>query len=187
MTRRLCIYAALVIVMAGAWYLLLYAPLARKHAVTATRIDEAERQLVDFRRTISELPGFVAAREQLLKARSDLHSHLYAKNGVLKLLDQLEQEAAGRNLTVTDVSPPVEELLLLNSMVVDSTQPGFLNIQLELTGSYVDFGKYVAFLETAEFFRGINGCHIAVSPDDKHETTFRIGFKALLGGFVEET
>ncbi len=187
MTRRLSIYAALVLVLAGAWYFLLYAPLARTHAATVTRIDEAERQLTDFRRTISELPGFVAARKRLLKARSDLHSHLYAKNCVLKLLDQLQQEAGGRNLTVTDVSPPVEELLLLNSMVVDSTQPGFLNIQLELTGNYVDFGKYVGFLETAEFFRGINGCRIAASPDVNHETTFRIGFRALLGSFVEET
>ena len=187
MTQRFSVYVALMLVMAGAWYLLLYAPLARTHAATVTRIDETERQLDDFRRTISELPGFVAARKQLVQVRSDLHSHLYAKNDVLNLLEQLRQEAARRNLTVTDVSPPVEELLLLNSIVVDSTQPGFLNIQLELTGHYVDFGKYVGFLETAEFFRGINGCHVAAAPDDNHETTFRIGFKALLGSFVEET
>ena len=187
MTRRLGIYAALGVFMVGAWYLLAYAPLATRRTATAVRIDEAKRQLVDYKRTIKELPEFVTTRKQLLKARTDLHSHLYAKNDVLNLLGQLRREAARRNLIVTDISPPVEELLLLNSIAVDSTQPGFLNIRLGLTGDYVDFGKYVAFVEKAKFFRGMNGCHIATSADDSRKTTFTIGIKALLGSLVEET
>jgi Tfp pilus assembly protein PilO len=181
-------YAAVAVGMTVVWFLLVFAPLYKKLGQLEMQITESQQQLADFEQIMSQLPRYIEAREKLRAQRAALSSRLYSKDDILKLFDHLKRQAAKKNLTVTEISPPVEELLHLNSMIPDSTQPLFLNIALTFEGGYIEFGQFVGLVERADYFRGINECTIIGSKDPKDSEghlRLKLGFKAILGGLKE--
>ncbi|MFH1687135.1 MAG: hypothetical protein ABIE70_06380 [bacterium] len=171
------------VVFAG-WYFLLSGPLAAEYRKTQQDLIESRSELEDFNRTISAFPSFLKTQSQLEEFRYRMNSRLYAKDDILNLLRQIGAEAEQRGLTVTEITPPIMELLELNQIAPDG-QPEFLNISLKLEGPYVSFGRFVEFVETAEFFRGINECEIYVLKDQSFQTGYRLDFRAMLRGSVD--
>jgi len=175
-------YVGAALVLVGLWLFLLFVPLHREHVNLAAQTVEAQQQLDDFKRIMNELPGFMKARESLRLRKAALSSKLYTKDDILKLFDQLKRQAQKQNMLITEISPSVEELLYLNSIVPDSSQPQFLNINLNLKGGYISFGRFVGQVEQSRYFRGLNYCKVIGSKDTRDDIQLQLGFKALLGG-----
>lgn len=186
MKKQILTYSLIAVGLCCLWFFGVYAPTHKERENIGRQITDAEKQLADFQHTIAELPTYIEKHKNLLELRNDLNSKLYTKKDVLKLFDKLKEEASLRNLVVTDITPPVEELLYLNTIIPDSGQPQFLNIGLTLEGDYINFGKFVQVVEHADYFRGINSCKMYAHADDKTKITLHFGFKALLGSFKEE-
>jgi len=168
--------------MLAAWYFLLEAPLGRQRVEISARTDQARQQIVEFRRIMAELPVYLETHRSLEQTRTDINESLYAKDEILELFDLITEQAQTYRLEVLEISPPVEELLLLNNLMPSPDKPPFLNLTIKLQGGYVDFGRYVAFIESAPFFRGVNLCQISSPPDDDDApTSYLLGFRALLG------
>ncbi len=182
MNKRLGIYLGLAGLMLGTWLLAVYLPGQRRQAQLAKDIAASRAQLGEFEQTMRALPLFIKKNNELQKLRRQLNSSLYAKTDILNLFDRLRQEAAAHNLTVTEITPPVEELLKLNAVIEDADKPPFLNLTLFLTGDYVNFGKYVRAIEKKPFFHGINTCSILGSATGDGDVSYSLGFRALLGG-----
>ena len=186
MKRRLALYSGIALTLLVAWFFLLYSPLSKELASAQVRAEQAKQQITEFRRIMAELPVYVETHRGLEQNRTDLNEALYAKDDILELFDLISNRAQALNLKVIEITPPVEELLLLNNIMPDPDKPPFLNLMVKLRGGYVNFGNYVAFIESAEFFRGVNMCQITTSPDQVGPTDYLIGFQALLGQ-IEET
>lgn len=167
--------------MLTAWYLLLFIPLNKERATVQQRAVQAKQQLVEYQQIMVQLPIYLETYRNLAIARLDLNDGLYARDQILDLFELLIEQAEQRKLKVVEISPPVDELLLLNSILPGSAQPPFLNLTVKLEGSYVDFGKYVQLVEKAEFFRGINRCMITTAVDEAAPAHCMISFQALLG------
>lgn len=186
MNKQLTTYGLVAAAFVCLWFLFVYTPYHKERKVMFDQITAAEKQLADFQKTIASLPAYMERQKDLASLKSDMNSKLYTKKDVLKLFEELMSKAAALNLTVAEVTPPIEELLYLNTIIPDSSQPQFLNIGLKVTGGYKDFGKFVGMVEQAEYFRGINRCLINGSRDGSTETSYYLGFKALLGRFKDE-
>ncbi len=186
MKKMTITYVAIAIALCAIWFFAAYVPFHKEKEQASAEIIEAEKQLADFHRTISELPKYLERQKNLLTQRQDLNSKLYSKKDVLKLFETLRNEADIKNVEVTEITPPVEELLYLNSIVPDSSKPQFLNIGLSLEGDYVSFGKFIEKIERADYFRGINRCKMFGHADDKSKVTMHFGFKALLGNLRDQ-
>ncbi|MFQ6007760.1 MAG: hypothetical protein ACE5K8_02305 [Candidatus Zixiibacteriota bacterium] len=190
MKRWIITYTVAGIGLMFVWFLLVFVPLHKERVRLETQILESQRQLEDFKRRVSEVPQFIEARQKLIEQRALLSSKLYTKGDLIKLFEQLERQAQSENLTITEISPPIEELLYLNSLVPDSTQPQFLNLDLKLDGNYIGFGKFVGHVEQSNYFRGINECQIMADKEtrgtDGH-VQFQLGIKALLGNFKDKS
>lgn len=187
MKRLLSIYSGIAATLVIGWYLLLFVPMSREQAAVQIRADQANAQLVEYQRTMVQLPMYLETYRNLERAKSDLNNGLYARDQILELFSLITHQADVRNLKVVEISPPVEELLLLNSILPGSEQPPFLNLTVKLAGGYVDFGKYVQSVERADFFRGINRCLIVTAVDEAAPTTFTISFQALLGNMEDKS
>ena len=124
---------------------------------------------------------FIKGYNELQSTRSNLTARLYTKDDILRLFDRLYLEAGHENLTIIEITPPIEELLSLNRQVGDPTKPLFLNISVRLEGGYVDFARFVRVIENSEFYRGTNLCQIIGARDDVYRLKQVYGFKALLG------
>jgi len=185
MKRRLTIYSVAALVLTLAWILLIYAPTVQRKQALNLQIKEAERQLEDFNRTMEELPKYLQTSNNLARFKDELNSSLYAKNDILELLEQITGDAVTNGLTVVEISPPVEELLKLNRATDLDSKPQFLNITLNLSGQYLDFGKYVNHLETTPYFRKINSCTARGARQLEPEVSFTVSFKALIGAARE--
>lgn len=181
MKRSVCIYSGIGVAMLLGWYLLLFIPLNRERTTVHTRADQARQQLVGYQQTMLQLPMYLETQSDLNKARVDLNDGLYARDQIIQLFSLLTEQAKRRGLRVVEISPPVEELLLLNSILPGSDQPPFLNLTVTVVGGYVNFGKYLQLIEGAEFYRGINRCLIITAADEAAPTTCTISFQALLG------
>ncbi len=180
MNRQSLIYISISIGVIVLWIFLLFFPYVQKNNDISQQIAMTEQKLVDFQKTIDMLPIIIEKRKLLQKEKFSLDSKLYTKAEVLSLFKELEIKAALKNLKITEITPSVEELLYLNSIIPDSTQPQFLNIGLNLSGDFINFGKFVNKLEKEDYFRGINRCIIAGRLEDDREISMYIGFKVLL-------
>jgi Tfp pilus assembly protein PilO len=164
-----------------AWYFLFIAPMNKEKIDLNARMSSAQAQLTDFSTTLAELEDFLRLQAELKNERFSLDSRLYAKEDIIRLFDQLKNQANQRNLAITEITPPVEELIKLNETVPDSTKPQFLTIGLRIEGAYTDFGRFVGDIEQAGYFRGINKCQISSGRKDFEKVAYSVTFKALLG------
>ena len=186
MKNRLMLYYGLAIGVLCLWFFLVYNPMSEKHRAVKTEIAEKEKQLVDYNKTLAELSTYVQTSTNLESSKVELSSRLYSKNEILKLFKQLDRDAVRNRLRITEIIPPLEELLALNKMIPNPEEPLFLNITLRLEGQFINFGKYVTHLEKAPFFRGINYSKIITDKDNPRKLTFTVNFKALLGRIGED-
>ena len=181
MKLRIIRYIIAALAIGALWYTLVLIPGTRRHDTLNVRIAEADQRLDDFSRTMKELPTFLEASQNLEALQKELSHSLYARSDILKLLGKITEDAIAHDLKVLEISPPVEELLTLNRAIGDTIQPQFLNIQLDMSGRYVDFGKYVNHLETTPYFRAVNFCNVRGQRDSRTEIDLTISFKALIG------
>lgn len=181
MNKKAYIYFGVTLAFVLVWYFLLIAPLNRQKSELNSRLTTAQNQLTDFSATLAELEHFLKLQEQLKEKRFSLDSKLYAKEDIIRLFDQLKDQAGKRNLAITEITPPIEELIKLNETVPDSTKPQFLTIGLRIEGAYTDFGRFVGDIESAGYFRGIDRCQISSGQKDFEKVAYSVTFKALLG------
>ena len=181
MNRKPFIYFLATVVLATVWILLVWLPYHRQHTLLKVQINDAKQQLKDYKNTLEQLPKIIAERNQYENIKSILDEKLYTKRDMLKLFDKLYEIASKNQLHIVEITPPIEELLLLNRNISDSTIPLFLNITLSITGDYVNFGKFTEKVEKSLFFRGTNICQIMGDSKPIDELKFLFGFKALLG------
>lgn len=180
MNNRLFIIAGIGTGVVCFWFFFGFAPMKLESSQLQIRIEQAHAQLIDFQTTMDELPNYLKTSRDLEEFRSRLNSSLYAKTDILALLDRLRKEAKSKGLTITEITPPVSELLALNRATLTNNQPQFLNLSLKIKGEFVQFGKYVELLEEASYFRGVNFCFVNGSTDPTVGVTYTIGFRALL-------
>jgi Tfp pilus assembly protein PilO len=183
-------YAVVGLGLMALWVLLIFVPLHKQLARLEIQTLESQRQLEDFKSRVSQLPQFIQARQKLIEQKAFLSSKLYTKGDILKLFEQLERQAQNEGLAITEISPPIEELLYLNSVVPDSIQPQFLNFDLKLEGNYINFGRFVGHVEKSDYFRGVNECQIMGGKETRNAdgyVQFQLGLKALLGSFKEKS
>ena len=181
MLKQSYMYVTAILILTSCWFFLIFTPFTKDKNELEKKIADNQLQLQDFEQTINLLPKYIKERE-LLKQRKDfLNSKLYTKEEVINLFSRLQRDAAKQNLFVTEITPPIEELLILNSFIPDSTTPQFLNIGVHVTGSYIEFAKFIKKIEKEPFFRGINSCRISGSKDYNQDLDLYLGFKALLG------
>lgn len=187
MNKKAYIYFGVTLAFVLVWYFLFIAPMSKEKAELNSRLESAQSQLADFSATLAELENFLKLQEQLKNERVSLDSRLYAKEDIIRLFDQLKDQANQRNLAITEITPPVEELIRLNETVPDSTKPQFLTIGLRIEGAYTEFGRFVGDIEKAAYFRGINRCQISSGRKDFEKVAYSVTFKALLGRSGEKS
>lgn len=165
------------------WFFAVYSPSYKKLLEVETEKNEISAQITDFKRTLTQLPVFLERRKDLKQEKNDVISKLYTKDEVISLFDSLQILAVENNLYIQEITPPLEELLELNNIMPDSSQPQFLNIKLVLKGDYLNFGHYAERIEDSPFFRGVNSCNMIANKEKDEPLRIYLGFKALLGQF----
>ncbi len=187
MNKRWHMYIAIVIGLCILFGIFGVRPYLKNSNAVDASIHEARIQLADFKRMLNELPSWLKARQELDLRREELNSRLYAKQSILELFEQLTIHATKNQLKVTEITPPISELLQLNNVIQTSDQPLFLNITIAIDGDYENFGRFVQYIENAPYFSGINNCLIIGAEQLTEPLHCRVGFKALLGHTGEDS
>ncbi len=187
MKNRLPLFVAAGLGMIALWYFFAFSPYRVERKSVDDRLVSARAELRDFNSTLSQLPLIVQTRNELLQNVNDVNSKLYAKGDLLRLFADLRAKAGDYGLHITEISPPVSELLALNKNLPDSAAPQFLNLTVGLTGDYLRLGQFVTGLERSPYFRGVNTCSITGKPAAAGDLQIYIGFKAMLGVVAEES
>jgi Tfp pilus assembly protein PilO len=180
-------YIILGVAITVLWLFAAFIPTYRSHLRVEIETAEAQLQLTDFENTLNRLPEFIKGYNELQSTRKNLTAKLYTKDDVLRLFDRLYLEAGERNLTITEITPPIEELLSLNKQIGNPTKPLFLNISVRMEGGYGDFARFVRAIERSDFYRGTNLCQIIGARDELFHLRQVYGFKALLGNFESKS
>ncbi len=178
MKARLTSYALAAVILLATWTFFVYRPLHRRHLRIITDTAEARHQLSDFAVVMSELHKLLKTREDLKSEESLVSSRLYTKEDLLKLFDTIEREAEQRRLTIKEISPPIDQLLYLNSLVPDSNEVQLLTITLRMQGGYVAFGQFVGYVEQSKYFRGVTARKIAGSRAGDAPLQLELAFSA---------
>jgi len=181
--KYLIVSAALV----AAWFLLAYRPSQSGQRDLDNRLDQIQSEIADFQSTVAACPQELKTKIELEQSRQELNSALIAKQDILELFRELSRQAEASRLEIKEITPPLEELLELNSAASAPGQPEFINITLRMEGTFRDFGDYLSYMEQAGYFRGINQCSAMIGSPDQRGLDLQVEFRALLGGFKEDS
>lgn len=164
----------------AAWYFLLFTPTGQKatlaHIEAATVSSELETLLM----TLKNVPDQLKTERGLDSLREAINNSLYATNEIERLFAEFTDEAETYGLTVTEITPSVEELLQLEENQRQKDFAPFLNFSVRMSGQFVDFGQFVERLEAAPFFQGINKITVNGAVEPGKPLTFYIDMRALL-------
>jgi len=181
MKKRHLITALAFAAMIALVVVLLIIPQIEKTEETQNKLAESDAKIAEYMKTMVEFPGFFKTQQELFRKKNSLISRLYSKDDLIKLFDRIEKLSLSYNLTVIEISPSVEELLRLNSRLLDSDKPQPLDIIVRFRGDLQNSGKYIADIENEDFFNGVNLCRIYNHIDNQKESEVNFGFKAILG------
>lgn len=181
MTGRRALMIAIALGMITGWYYFAYTPTHRELSVIHEQITASQTVLTDFQTTIAQLPDMITASNDMSARKQRQASVLFGKNEILRLIERIRAQAASERLVITEIEPPISELLSLQTAAAVPGEPLFLNITVRLRGDYVGFGRFVEQIEKLPYFRGINLCSIQGPPDQSTPIVYTLGFKALLG------
>jgi Tfp pilus assembly protein PilO len=181
MTGRRVLLIVVALGMISGWYYFAYTPTRHDLSTLREQIAGSQTQLTDFQTTIAQLPVMIRSSNDLNAQKQRQASVLFGKNEILRLIEQIRTDAAAEHLTITDIEPPISELLSLRTAAAIPGEPLFLNITVRIKGDYLGFGHFVERIEKLPYFRGTNFCSIMGSPDQSTPVAYTLGFKALLG------
>lgn len=183
--KKIAILIGVAIVLAAAWFMLIFQPLSHKADAVNTGITQARQQVEGYSQTLQQLPNYLSTSEELTNLKEQLTSSLYAKTEILKLFETLTLDASTNQLTITEISPPVEELIAMNRKVDGDDSPLFLTIELSMRGTYNDFGRFVSHLETQPYFRKVNQCEVKGNREIGSPVDSKVKFKAIIGNLED--
>jgi hypothetical protein len=177
--RRVATIAAAVALVA-VWYYLGYAPTRLALHTLDDQIRACETQLNDYQTTIAQVPVLIRVSNEMNTRKSRQASVLFAKGDIMRMFAQLRTLASDERMAVTEITPPVSELLTLNTASQNPGDPLFLNVTVQVRGDYVGFGRFVEHVEKLPYFCGTNTCSVQGLLDKSGPVVYTVGFKALL-------
>ena len=167
------------------FYILLIGPALDESGRLETELDKAERNLTDFNRTMLEAPEFFKMHRDILSQKKTLTSQLYTKEDLIRLFDDFEKKARKHDLKITEITPSVEELLLLNRKLPSEIEPQMLNLTIYLRGGYIAAGNFIREMEEQKFYQGLDHCRIANNDPYSAYSDIKFSFRAVLGTIKE--
>ncbi len=170
----------LALALIASWYFAGYVPMRGQLRGINQQIDVAEAQLADYQTTIAQLPVLIREGAEMDARKYRQNAALFAKEDVLRLFDEINTQAGSEQLSVVEITPPVNELLNLNAAAATPHEPLFLNVTVRVMGDYIGFGRFVGRVESLPYFRGVNTCSAMGTADKSAPVVYSLGFKALL-------
>jgi hypothetical protein len=177
--RRLIALISAAAVFAG-WYYGIYEPTRQQLETVDRKILDAETQLRDYQSTVAQVPLLLRASSDLGARKRRQNSVLFAKQDILKMFDQVAEEARNERMSVVEIAPPLSELLTLNAARKNPDEALFLNMTVRVMGDYVGFGRFAERVERLPYFRGVTNLLILGTADKSAPLVYSIGFKAML-------
>ncbi|MBN2226594.1 MAG: type 4a pilus biogenesis protein PilO [candidate division Zixibacteria bacterium] len=178
--EHLIMLTALIIVTVG-WYFGFLRPVYTERQTVKDEIANTSAQIADFERIFKDLPAFFDSQKELVRQKHQLMSQLASKGDLLRLFSEFETLAKNHQLRLIEITPSIDELLILNRAAVGDTLPQILPISLSLNGKYPDIGKFVGDLEKANFYKGLTFCRITNDVDGRATSDITFTFNAILG------
>ncbi len=146
---------------------------------------KADRNLEDINRTMLEAPEFFKMHRDILNKKKTLTSQLYTKEDLIRLFEDFEKKATRHHLKITEITPSVEELLLLNRKIPSETDPQILNLTIYLRGGFINVGNFIKEMEAQKFYQGIDNCRITNNGPYSADSNIKFSFRAVLGTLKE--
>jgi hypothetical protein len=142
---------------------------------------EVESKLADYQKILAEFNRQFKEHQILQEKKEYLLSRLYTKEDIIKLFDDLNAKSKYYNVRVVEFSPSVEELIELNKQLVASDQPTHLDIIIKMRGQMPNVGKFIGDIETQNYYKGFNSCHVSNTNELNPLSDVKYSFKAILG------
>ncbi len=185
MRKRHLITLISVLGLSAIWYLFLLSPALQRRDAIAFQINEAEKQLADFYRIVTEFPSNFNSQKEMAHRKELLLSQLFSKDHIMRLFDSIEKIAEQHDVRLVEISPSVEELLRLNREMPKKGQPQILELSLNLKGTLENVGRFIGEIERGNFYKGVSLCGI-MNPQAGHkESDIQYRFKAVLGAIED--
>lgn len=185
MNRLLLTYGTIAAGLFITWTFLLFMPAMSRSNHLKQELQTAARTVQQLEQEVAQLPGILETKDILTEAEERLATDLFTSREILSLLDKIGRQCDAHRLGITEVRPPVEELILLQRTHHPAGEPQFLNITLVLEGEFARFGQFVTELERAPYFRGVNYSRLQSAAVSGAPSQFLIEFKVLLGRISE--
>jgi Tfp pilus assembly protein PilO len=168
-------------VTVSVWLFLFIIPALDKMKTLDQQVTESAEQLNDFKRTMLDAPAYFEAHKKLLEQKKKLSSQLYTKEDLIRLFNDLTNVADKNNLSITEITPSIEELLVLNRLIPREDEPQILHLEINFEGGFRNIGEFIKEVENKRFNQGLEHCVIVNTANVSNKSKVKYGFKAVLG------
>jgi len=167
------------------WGITLFKPRFDENNRLKAELSSAKIKLDDYNKTLTEFQKQFEVHQDLLKQKEHLLSRLYTKDDIIRLLDELLVKSSDYGISITEITPSVEELIALNKAAVDDNQPIHLDIAIKMKSRTINTGRFIKNIESQNYYKGFNFCTISNSDLNNPNSDVYYSFKAILGMIKE--
>ena len=182
MKRTMIIYGSLSICLCIAWLMLIFLPQRKEMSSLQTQMADLSTRLESSQQDLKSLPLLLQDRQSDETRVVDHSQQAWSVSSLPGLFDHLRGKASQYNLTVTDITPALEQLVTLRQEPSATDETGHLDMKLSLKGSYSDFGRFAESLNESAFVVRVIGCNIASNPSDWKDISYTYDFTVRLLG-----
>ncbi|NQU26789.1 MAG: type 4a pilus biogenesis protein PilO [Candidatus Marinimicrobia bacterium] len=135
--QKLLIAFVLVIILAGAWFVMIYAPQKQKVANLDSEIGKLKRQIRTSGNTVTSLPRLQKRIETMNVEFDSLAVLIPTKDSIAIITDEIVSLCLKNNLKMDHIQPSLDALLVSNDYFVK------VPIEIQVMGSFLDIGHFV--------------------------------------------
>ncbi|NOZ75905.1 MAG: type 4a pilus biogenesis protein PilO [FCB group bacterium] len=145
-----------------AWYFFMYQAQVNKIYTIQTEISQLNGQLSRSNVSINSLPSLKASVSSMVEEFDSLSMKLPTKDQVSTMVNDIVEAALTRDLTIDKISPAIQAMLESPNYFVK------VPIEIEINGSYLNFGMFIESLYQLPFHIYIS--NLSLNRSDDHVT-----------------
>ncbi|GEM_PF-925840 len=181
MKKHYAIIVIAVLAVSVLSYILLIQPAFERASILGSELTKSIQSLEDINQTMRDAPAFFKIHRDIINKKENLASQLYTKEDLIRLFDDLDKKAMKHKVAIVEITPSIEELLLLNKKLPSDAEPQMLNMSISIRGGFIEAGNFIKDMESQKFYQGVQHCMILNNDPFRRQSDVRFSFMAVLG------
>ena len=165
MIKTIITIFVIIISISAGWYFMFSNPAEAKIAVLRQDVEMAESKLRIYHEALRQIDEYLNQFDSLQAALIESGASLSGTDEVITLYRFLDSLCCGKEYTLDEISPSLEEVIRFLKEWEKSESLAFIPIRIKIRAKYIDLSELIEVIETSNYYDHLLSCRITGYPE----------------------